>query len=175
MQTDTLVDDSLNVLARTPRVLRQMLHGLPADLVNGREGPGTWSPVEVVGHLVHGERTDWIPRARIILARARGSFEPFDREYHLRAFAGVSLDALLSLFHDERRANLATLRAWHLTPEDLELEGMHPELGAVTLRALIATWVAHDYSHLAQVARVLAKQLTTDVGPWQQYLSVLHR
>jgi len=175
MHPETLVDDALNVLTRTPRALRQLLYGLPPELVTGREGPGTWSPAEVVGHLIHGERTDWIPRARIILARGRGAFQPFDREYHLRAFAGAPLDELLSVFHHERRANLATLRSWRLTSEDLALEGVHPALGPVTLRELLATWMAHDYSHLTQITRVLAKQLVDDVGPWQPYLSVFHR
>lgn len=164
------------VLERTPVALREMLAGLPAQWITADEGPETWSPYVVVGHLVHGERTDWIPRARIILEQtANRRFEPFDRFAQFRESEGKSLPQLLDEFSDLRRANLATLRGWKLTEEKLALEGEHPEFGAVTLRQLLATWVAHDLGHVAQIARVMAKQYREAVGPWRAYLPIVDR
>ncbi len=164
------------VLERTPQTLRALLGGLPDAWTEATEGPGTWSPYVVVGHLIHGERADWIARARIILAQgAERRFAPFDREAQFRESAGRSLDALLREFATLRAENLATLRAWRLTDAQLALDGEHPAFGAVTLRQLLATWVAHDLSHLTQIARTMATQYRDAVGPWRAYLSVMDR
>ena len=164
------------VLERTPATLRAMLGGLPAAWTEANEGPDTWSPYDIVGHLIHGERTDWIPRARIILAQGVDRrFEPYDRFAQYRESQGKSLAELIEEFARLRAGNLATLREWRLTDRELALEGEHPGLGRVTLRQLLATWVAHDLGHVAQTARVLAKQYREAVGPWREYLPVLER
>lgn len=164
------------VLERTPRAFRGLLDGLPAEWTGANEGPDTWSPRDVLGHLIHGERTDWIPRARIILAQgADRRFTPFDRFAQMRAPEPEPLSALLDGFERLRAENLATLAAWHLTTTQLGLEGEHPDFGPVSLRQLLATWVAHDLGHLAQTARVMARQYGAAVGPWQEYLPVLRR
>ena len=164
------------VLERTPQTLRAMLAGLPPAWLEATEGPETWSPFVVVGHLIHGERTDWIPRAQLILAQGpQRRFPPFDRLAQFRESQGKSLGKLLDEFADLRAANLDTVRGWHLTEAQLDLQGEHPEFGPVTLRHLLATWVAHDLGHIAQIARVMAKQYREAVGPWRAYLSILHR
>jgi hypothetical protein len=164
------------VLERTPRSLTAMLAGLPSAWTDGTEGPDTWSPYVVVGHLIHGERTDWIPRARMILAQgAQRRFEPYDRFAQFRESEGQSLPQLLAHFERLRADNLATLGGWDLTEARLGLEGEHPEFGLVTLRQLLATWVAHDLGHIAQIARVMAKQYREAIGPWRAYLPVMDR
>jgi hypothetical protein len=164
------------VLERTPATLRAMLSGLPAAWTDGTEGPDTWSPYAILGHLIHGERTDWIPRARIILARgADRRFTPFDRFAQFRESDGKSVAELLDELAQLRQANLTTLGAWRITDAQLALEGEHPALGRVTLRQLLATWVAHDLGHVAQTARVMAKQYRDAVGPWRAYLPVMDR
>lgn len=164
------------VLERTPVTLREMLAGLPAQWIDVDEGPETWSPYAVIGHLVHGERTDWIPRARIILEQgANRRFEPFDRFAQFRDSKGKPLEKLLDELAELRRRNLATLSGWRLTDRELALEGQHPELGLVTLRQLLATWVAHDLGHIAQIARVMAKQYRDAIGPWRAYMSIMDR
>jgi hypothetical protein len=164
------------VLERTPHVLRALLGGLPAGWTDADEGPDTWSPRVVVGHLVHLERTDWIPRARIVLAGGpERRFAPVDRFAQLRESEGRALDELLDDFARLRAENLATLAGWRLGEEQLALEGEHPQFGPVTLRQLLATWTAHDLAHLAQTARVMAKQYREAVGPWRAYLSVMDR
>jgi len=164
------------VLERTPAALRSLLAGLPPDWTDADEGPDTWSPWAILGHLVHGERTDWIPRARIILARGEERrFAPFDRQAQFRDSRGRSLAELLDEFARLRSDNLATLAGWRLTQAELALEGVHPAFGPVTLRQLLATWVVHDLGHLAQIARVMAKRYTSEVGPWVAYLPVLTR
>jgi uncharacterized damage-inducible protein DinB len=168
------LDSAQRILRRTPPTLAALVRDLPDDWVRHDEGPGTWSVVDVVGHLIHGERTDWIPRARIILRHGTGrTFEPFDRFAQLQASQGRSLDDLLDEFSRLRDQNLAELAAFRLGPEQLALEGRHPELGVVTLGQLLSTWVAHDLDHLAQVARVMAKCYRDEVGPWRAYLRVL--
>src|SRR5437867_11753326 len=158
---------STEVLRRTPGALRELLAGLPEPWVRGTEGPDTFSSFDVVGHLIDGEETDWIPRARIILARGPDlRFEPYDRFRHRARNAGRSLESLLAEFARLRAANLELLRSWKLTARELELPGEHPSLGRVTLRQLLAAWVVHDLGHLAQVARVMVKQHRTEVGPW---------
>lgn len=164
------------VLARTPHALRALLAGLPPAWTDADEGPETWSPYVVVGHLIHGERTDWIPRARIILDQGPSRrFELYDRFAQFRESEGKTLADLLDEFARLRSENLATLAGWRLTDRQLALEGEHPDFGPVTLRQLLATWVAHDLGHLAQTARVMAKQYREAVGPWRAYLPVLDR
>ena len=164
------------VLGNTPAVLRALLRELPDSWTRSNEGGDSWSPFDVVGHLIDGEETDWIPRARSILAQgASRRFEPFDRFRHFERNRGRTLLSLLDELESLRTANLRTLSDWHLTPAQLALTGEHPEFGSVTLAELLATWVAHDLGHLAQVSRVLAKQYANDVGPWRAYLPVLTR
>ncbi len=164
------------VLERTPRALHALLGGLPDAWTTPNEGPGTFSAFDNLGHLIHGERTDWIPRARLILSRAQDRrFPPVDRFAHYRESEGKSLAELLDEFSRLRAENLATLAGWQLTDADLELAGEHPAFGRVTLRQLLATWVAHDLGHLAQSARVMAKQYRDAVGPWRAYLPILDR
>ena len=163
------------VLARTPGVLDAWLRGLPDEWLSATEGPGSWSARDILGHLIHGERTDWIPRARLILAQGEDRrFVPFDRTAQLRA-APPPVDEQLATFAALRRSSLEELRSWPLGATELSLEGLHPEFGAVTLQQLLATWVAHDLGHLAQVARVMAKRYREAVGPWRAYLSVMDR
>jgi hypothetical protein len=166
----------IEILERTPATFRALLGGLPEAWTAANEGPDTFSAFDNVGHLIHGERTDWIPRARIILAQpAVRRFEPFDRFAQYRESEGKGLAELLDEFATLRRDNLEILRSWRLSDRQLTLEGEHPELGTVTLRQLLATWVAHDLGHVAQTARVLAKQYRDAVGPWRAYLPVLDR
>jgi hypothetical protein len=142
--------------------------------VRGTEGADTFSPFDVMGHLIDGEETDWIPRARIILAKGPDlRFEPYDRFRHRARNTGASLDALLTEFDTLRTKNLDLLHSWKLGPRELDLPGQHPSLGRVTLRQLLAAWVVHDLGHVAQVARVMAKQYTDEVGPWVPFLPVL--
>ncbi len=164
------------VLERTPVALRALLAGLPDGWTTATEGPGTWSPYDVVGHLIHGERTDWITRAEIILAQGENRrFQPFDRFAQFTESEGKSLEELLDEFAELRAGNLALVWSWQLSDAQLALEGEHPALGKVTLRNLLATWVAHDLNHLGQIARVLAKQYGEEVGPWREYLPIIHR
>lgn len=173
---DFELEKGIAVLERTPEVLRAMLSGLPAEWIDATEGPETWSPYVIVGHLVHGERTDWIPRAEIILAQGeQRRFTPFDRFAQFRESEGKSLDELLDELDAIRRQNIAVLKSWNLTDAQMALEGQHPEFGSVTLRQLLATWVAHDLGHIAQAGRVMAKQYREAVGPWRAYLPVMDR
>lgn len=170
------LEDSLAILERTPATLAALLAGAPPVWVDANEGPGTWSAFDIVGHLVHGEETDWIPRARIIMHSGEArAFDPFDRFAMIEASRGKTLGLLLDAFAERRARNLATLRAWRLTPADLDRRGTHPAFGAVTMRELLATWVVHDLGHVAQIARVMAKRYAADVGPWVEYLPVLAR
>jgi hypothetical protein len=168
------LSDGIAVLERTPATLRALLSGLPANWTDATEGPGTWSPFVVVGHMIHGERTDWIPRAQIILAQgASRRFTPYDRLAQFDDSEGKSLEGLLDEFAALRAANLATLREWRLDDARLSLQGEHPAFGPVSLRQLLATWVAHDLGHIVQISRVMAKQYREAVGPWREYLSVM--
>jgi hypothetical protein len=162
------------ILARTPRVLRALLEGLPDDLIRADYGPGTWSPHEVLGHLIHGEKTDWVPRARHIFEHGDAvPFEPFDRGGHKALCREKSPAELLDLFAAAREESLAALRAMPLTPANLARRGLHPALGPVTLGQMLATWVVHDHNHVAQICKGLAYQYRQDVGPWEAYLSIL--
>ena len=165
-------DEGIALLERTPAVLRAWLGGLPEAWARAHEGPDTWSAFDIVGHLIDGEETDWIPRARIILARGEDRrFVPFDRFRHLRD--RTPLAGRLERFAALRAENLETLRGWSLTPGQLALTGVHPEFGEVTLAQLLATWVAHDLDHLMQIARIMGKRYTDAAGPWRAYLRVL--
>ncbi len=167
------LEQGLGVLSRTPATLSAMLTGAPDDLVRRNEGGESFSPFDVVGHLIDGEETDWVPRARIILERSGRPFTPYDRFRHRTRNAGRTLPSLLEEFAQLRAGTVATVRSWNLTPADLALTGTHPTFGTVTLEQLLSTWVVHDLGHVAQVARVMAKQYTTLVGPWTQFLPVL--
>lgn len=168
--------EALPLLERTPELLRVWLGGLPDAWIHATEGEGTWSPFDVVGHLIHGERTDWIPRLRHILTHGDAApFPPFDREAMLTASRGKSLGELLAEFAELRRGSLVALRATPLTPADLDRRGLHPALGPVTLGHHLSSWVVHDLGHLAQIARVMAKRYREGVGPWREYLPILDR
>lgn len=170
------LDHAKEVLGRTPAVLNALLRRLPDEWVAAGEGPESWSPFDVVGHLIHGEETDWIPRARVILEHGEGrAFEPFDRFAMFEASRGKSLGELLDRFEQLRAESLRELEGMHLTPELLGRRGRHPELGVVTLGQLLSTWVVHDLGHVGQVVRVMAKQYGEAVGPWRAYLPVLSR
>jgi DinB superfamily len=168
------LDHTTSLLAHTPATLNALLRDLPDEWTHANEGQNTWTAFDVVGHLISGERTDWIPRARIILQYGESrTFDPFDMQGHLREIEGTSLPQLLDEFARVRSENLFELRAWKLQPSDLEKFGTHPSLGRVTLSQLLATWADHDLTHLHQVSRILAYQYREAVGPWSQYLGVL--
>ena len=167
---------AIEILDSTPRVLSALLSGISDEWVHTNEGEGTWSPFDVVGHLIHGEKTDWIPRARIILSNgAVKTFPPFDRFAQLEASKGKDINQLLQAFEKIRNENLLTLQSFDLSEKDLAREGVHPVFGKVTLKELLATWVAHDLNHIAQICRAMAKQYKTQVGPWVEYLGILYK
>lgn len=169
-------EQAVEVLRRTPASLAALLRGLPAAWITSAEGADTWSAYDVVGHLLHGEETDWIPRARIILEQGEGRpFDAFDRTAMFEQYKGFSLDQLLAAFERARAQNLATLDEWRITPEQLARTGTHPALGAVTLSQLLAAWVVHDLNHIGQIVEVLAHQYAGAVGPWREYLAILTR
>jgi DinB superfamily len=172
---DHTLPNTISLLSRTPAILNALLRDLPKEWTFCNEGENTWSAFDVVGHLIHGERTDWMPRARIILQFGETkAFEPFDRWGQERESQGKSLPQLLDEFARLRSENLSDLRALNLCPEDLARRGRHPALGAVTLSELLATWAAHDLTHLHQISRVIAHQYRDAVGPWSAFLGVLH-
>ncbi|HSJ64241.1 MAG TPA: DinB family protein [Gemmatimonadaceae bacterium] len=167
---------ALGILERTPGAFRALLRGLPEVWTAPNEGPETFSAFDNLGHLIHGERTDWMARARIILEQGPDrTFAPYDRFAQYQESQGKHLADLLDEFAGLRAENLTTLRAWRLTDRQLALEGQHPSLGPVTLRQLLSAWVVHDLGHLAQTSRVMAKQYRDAVGPWREYLPVLDR
>lgn len=167
---------ALEVLERTPKTFRALLAGLAEDWTTPNEGPETFSAFDNLGHLIHGEKTDWIARARIILAQGENRrFEPYDRFAQYRESVGKTISELLDDFERLRAENLVTLRSWQLSERELALQGKHPAFGPVTLRQLLAAWVAHDLGHVAQTARVMAKQYRDEVGPWRAYLPILDR
>ena len=170
------LNQAKEVLGRTPATLNTLLRPLSETWVLGNEGPDTWSPYDVVGHLIHGEETDWMPRAKIILQHGEDrAFEPFDRFAMFEKSKGKSLAELLDDFERARAGSLRELDALALTPALLEKRGRHPELGVVTLKQLLATWVVHDLGHVSQVVRAMSKQYSDAVGPWRAYLSILGR
>ena len=170
------LDNVRNILGRTPAALTALLTNLPDDWIASNEGAESWSPFDVVGHLIQAEETDWIPRARIILASGESkTFEPFDRFAMFEKSKGKGLGELLQRFEWLRRDSLQELERMNLTPELLLKRGMHPELGVVTLSQLLSTWVVHDLGHIGQIVRVMAKQYKEAVGAWQAYLPILTR
>ncbi len=172
--TEFNLDETIVVLTRTPATLDTLLRGLPERWVRNHEGKDTWSAFDIVGHLIVGERTDWMPRVRVILENGEARpFDPFDRFAQSRESQGKSLEQLLDDFARLRRENLAALQALNLQPEDLSRRGRHPALGVVTLSQLLATWAVHDLTHVHQLSRVMAHQYRDAVGPWSAYLGVL--
>jgi hypothetical protein len=168
------LENTTSLLAHTPGALDGLLRGLPERWTHQNEGEGTWTAFDVVGHLIHGERTDWIPRAKRILEFGESRpFEPFDRWAQAGESQGKSMDQLLDEFACLRAENLDALRALNLRPQDLALRGRHPALGVVTLSQLLATWAAHDLTHLHQISRLMAHQYREAVGPWTAFLGVL--
>jgi hypothetical protein len=168
------LSQTMSLLTRTPVVLNALLRDLPNTWTQRNEGENTWSPFDVVGHLIDGERVNWMPRAKMILKTGeKETFASFDRGGNLRESKGKSLGQLLDEFASLRAANLSELRALKLTPEDLERRGRHPAFGAVTLSQLLSTWAIHDLTHLHQISRTMAHQYVAAVGPWKQYLGVL--
>ena len=169
------LEHTIAVLSRTPSTMNAMLRDLPEEWIHRNEGDGTFSAFDVIGHLIHGDRTDWIPRARIILEHGDTKpFEKFDRLAQVRESKGKSLPQLLDEFARIRAEKLDELRALNLKPQDFERRGRHPALGIVTLSQLLATWAVHDLTHLHQISRVMAHQYREVVGPWTRYLGVMH-
>jgi uncharacterized damage-inducible protein DinB len=167
--------EATRVLARTPTVLGTLLRGLPPEWLHRNDGPGTWSAYDIVGHLVHAEATNWIPRVRMILAEGTGrSFPPFDREAMLR-WERESVEAPLTRLQAARQASLDELSSLNLTADDLDRRGEHPQMGVVTLGQVLAAWVAHDLTHLAQVGEALARCYRDDVGPFRTFMPALDR
>ena len=167
------LEKAVSILKRTPGVIKAMLHDLDEEWLNSNEGADTWTPVEIIGHLVHGEKTDWIPRTHHILAGNKQAFEPFDMNGHLKELEGKSFNQLLEEFKSLRQNNILALKEAGITEKTLALTGTHPTLGTVTLRQLLASWVVHDLTHIHQLSRVLAKQYDEAVGPWKAFMGVL--
>lgn len=166
---------SIGVLERTPKVVAAMLEGLNEDWIMSNEGGESWSPYDIVGHFIHGEKTDWIERSKIILAQSENkTFEPFDRFAQFENSKGKTLSDLLNEFAELRSENIAELRSLQIEGQ-LNLKGIHPDLGEVTLENLLSTWVVHDLGHIAQLGRVMSKQYKDNVGPWLAYLPILNK
>jgi uncharacterized damage-inducible protein DinB len=173
---DYQYDQAVEMLRRTPATLTALLRGLPDAWTLSTEGPDTWSAYDIVGHLLHGEETDWIERTRVILEHGeKQPFDTFNRTAMFEQSQGRSLDQLLAAFAQARADNLATLRELDITPEKLTLTGAHPALGTVTLSQLLATWVVHDLNHIGQIVEVMSRQYAEAVGPWSAYLAILTR
>ncbi len=172
-ETKPDLNDIVAILERTPVSLTALLEGLPDVWTTATEGDNTWSPYDVIGHLIHGERTDWIPRVRHILAGETRPFPPFDRTAQFTESHDASLPELLAEFASARQESIATLHSLNLTNQDFIRTGQHPEFGTVTLGQLLATWVVHDLDHVGQIARTMAKVYVDAVGPWKAYLSIL--
>ncbi|MEP7272534.1 MAG: DinB family protein [Acidobacteriota bacterium] len=171
---DFNLTQAITVLRRTPKVVRTLLKDIPSEWILSNEGGTTWSPFDVLGHLIHGERTDWMPRVRMILAKGEShAFDSFDRYAQFEVSKGKTLDELFDTFEELRGESIAVLEELGLGLEDLSKTGLHPQLGTVTLAELLATWVVHDLDHIVQIARTMAGQYRTAVGPWREFLSVL--
>ena len=170
------INKSIEILERTPRVLIQLTNNLSADWTMNNEGGETWSVFDVIGHLIHGEKTDWITRIEIILSEgANKEFKPFDRFAQLEESKGKSLQQLLNEFLAVRELNLKTLKGFNLTEKDFNKTAIHPKFGAVTLSQLIAAWTVHDLDHISQISRVMAKQYKEQSGPWVEYMKILRQ
>ena len=165
---------SIEILERTPDVLESLLTGLSEEWTLTNEGENTWSAYDIVGHLIHGEHTDWMSRLQIIFSETGDKkFKPFDRFAQFEESKGKTLQQLLAEFKSLRKKNLEALKKYEINEQTLKRTGIHPDFGTVTLKELLSTWVVHDLNHLAQMARVMAKQYKTEVGPWVKYLPVL--
>jgi len=170
------VQDALDILERTPKVIANLTRHMPEKIIHATEGPDTWSPFDILGHLLHGEKTDWIPRMQIILSDSeKKTFEPYDRFAQFTDSKGKSFLQLLEEFETLREVNIKTLKAANPSLSDLGKKGIHPAFGEVTLSQLLATWAVHDLNHLAQLSRVMAKQYSEEVGPWKAYLGILNK
>ncbi|HEV2461809.1 MAG TPA: DinB family protein [Ktedonobacterales bacterium] len=173
---DYQYDQAVEILRRTPATLTALLRGLPEAWTKSTAGPDTWSAYDVVGHLLHGEETDWIGRTCVILDYGEERpFDAFNRTAMFEKYRGYSLDQVLEAFEQARERNLATLSELRITPEKLTLKGTHPALGSVTLSQLLATWVVHDLNHVGQIVEVMSRQYAEAVGPWSAYLAILTR
>lgn len=169
------INKSVEILRRTPSVLSELLLGLHNDWIENNEAPGTFSPFDVVGHLVHGEKTDWPVRATMILEHGISkTFEPYDRFAQFKESRGKTLKELLKEFDTLRSKNLRWLKSLKLSDTDLDKKGVHPSLGEVSLRQLLSTWVVHDLTHIAQISRVMAKQYREEIGPWVEYFRIMN-
>ncbi|GAA4279385.1 DinB family protein [Aquimarina mytili] len=169
------LNKSIEILERTPKVYSALFYNANYDWDKINEGIGTWSAYNIVGHLIHGEKTDWIPRAEIILGDNQNkTFEPYDRFAQEQLYSSRTMDELLSEFETLRNQNIKKLHSWNLSESDLNKEGIHPDLGSVTLRQLISTWTIHDIAHLNQISRVIVKHYAEDIGPWKKYTTLLN-
>ncbi|WP_276135292.1 DinB family protein [Polluticoccus soli] len=166
---------ALPILEKTPALLTFWLQGLDDEWISNNEGEEAWSPYDVVGHLIHGERTDWMARIKKTLSDHDKEYVPFDRFAQFEESKGKTLDQLLAEFTIARKQNLEELTSLNISEQDLFKTAIHPSFGIVTLRQLLSTWVAHDLSHIGQIARVMAKQYKEEVGPWSEYLTIMHR
>lgn len=170
------LNKSIEILERTPQVLTIFLNGLSDEWILNNEGEETWSPYDVIGHLIHGEKTDWLVRANLILSDEENkTFAPFDRFAQFEESRGKTISELLKEFQKLRENNLSELKSKNITSDDLRKTGIHPTFGNITLEQLLSTWVAHDLGHIAQIARVMAKQYKDEVGPWREFLPILDR
>ena len=172
---DFNINKASEILSQTPNVVSSLIKNLSEDWILSNDGEKTWSTFDIVGHLIHGEKTDWIPRLNIILYKKDKHFIPFDRFAQFENSKDKNILQLVSEFEQLRDKNLRYLNSLSLTETQLNLTGIHPEFGVVTAKQLLATWVAHDLGHIAQISRVLAKQYKNEVGPWAQYISILNK
>lgn len=170
------LDKAIEILEKTPLILVSILSGLSSDWLRNNEGENTWSPYEILGHLIHGEKTDWIPRAKIILSNSENkTFIPFDRFAQMKEDSETSIEVLLEEFRILRAKNIQALKSLEINNATLQAKGTHPELGSVKLKELLSTWVVHDLGHISQISRVMAKQYQSEVGPWKTYLGILKK
>jgi len=170
------IDTALEILEQTPKTLKSFLWELSEEWLFSNEGKATWSPFDVVGHLIHGENTDWVPRMNIILSHKEDkTFKPYDRFAQFENSKGKNMHDLLEEFERLRNKNITYVKSLHLTENELALKGNHPSLGEVTLKELLATWTTHDLGHIVQISRVMAKQYKAEVGPWTKFISVLNK
>lgn len=171
---DFKISHLIEILSQTPATLKSLLGEFSEELIFSKDGENAWNSFDIVGHLIHAEETNWIPRAETILAQSENiTFAPFDRFGQFEKFKKNSLAELFAIFADLRRKNIEIVKSWNLTDEKLNLKGIHPEFGEVTLRQLLATWAVHDLTHIRQIVTVIAKQQTENVGAWKEYLSIL--
>ena len=173
---DFQLDKAIEILKRTPSTLESLLDGISDEWLRNNEGENTWSPYDIIGHLIHGEKTDWMPRAKIILSEAtNNTFEPFDRFAQQKSDQSTPITKLLEEFKKLRSENLKELQALPINDRTLEKKGIHPELGEANLKELLSTWVVHDLGHIAQITRVMAKQYKDEVGIWREFLGILKK